>query len=108
MPNILRVLFSYLKFNHVHRAIYIYDNEESTHRIYELLKLMNYDEYFDDFILDIRTTVYEDVYSLLYSIESHSLHKDQVPRYVLLDLHSYDNYEKMFDKISHMGLYWFA
>ncbi|UJR28098.1 hypothetical protein I4U23_009353 [Adineta vaga] len=104
MPNILRVLFNYLKFNHVHRAIYIYDNEESTHLIYDLLKLMNYDEYFDDFILDIRTTIYDDVYSLLYSIESHSLHKDQVPRYVLLDLHSYDNYEKMFDKISHMGL----
>ncbi|CAF0962275.1 unnamed protein product [Adineta ricciae] len=104
MPNILHVLFNYLKSSQVHRAIYIYDNEESTHRIYELLKLMNDDEYFDDFIFDIRTTVYEDVYSLLYSIESHSLHKDQIPRYILLDLHSYDNYERMFDQISHMGL----
>lgn len=104
-PDTLRVLFNYLKFNHVHRAIYIYDNEDSTHRIYELLKLMNNDEYFSDFVLDVRTTLYEDIYSLLYSIESHSLHKDQVPRYILLDLHSFDAYETMFDKISHMGSY---
>ncbi|CAF0746219.1 unnamed protein product [Adineta steineri] len=104
MPNILQVLFNYLKFNLVHKAAYIYDHDESTHRIYELLRLMNSDEYFNDFRLDIRTTRYEDIYSLLYSIESHSSHTDQLPSYILLDLYSYDNYEIMFDKISHMGL----
>jgi len=108
MPDILRVLLSYLKYSHAHRAAYIYDNDESTHRIYELLRLMNSDEYFNDFTLDIRTTRYEDIYSLLYSIEANSFYKDDLPRYILLDLHSYDEYERMFEKISHMGLYFIS
>jgi hypothetical protein len=105
MPNILRVLINYLKYYHIQKAVYIYDNHESTERIYQLLQLMNDEEYFNNFSLDIRTTDYEDVYSLLYSIESNSFHKDQLPRYILLDLYSYDDYERMFEKISHMGLY---
>lgn len=105
MPDILRVLINYLKYNHVQKAAYIYDNNESPYRIYELLELMSKDEYFDNFSLDIRTTQYEDIYSILYSIESHTLHKDQLSRYVLLDLRSYANYERMFEKISHMGKY---
>jgi len=105
MPNILQVLISYLKYNYVQKAIYIYNNDESTYRIYELLQLINNDEYFNNFSLDIRTIRYDDVYSLLYSIESNSFYKDQLPKYILLDLYSYDDYEKMFEKISHMGLY---
>jgi hypothetical protein len=104
-PNILRVLISYLKYYQIRKAAYLYDNEGATRRIYDLLQLMNNDEYFDDFSLDIRTIDYEDVYSLLYSIESNSLHKDQPPRYILLDLESSYDYERMFEKISHMGLY---
>jgi hypothetical protein len=107
MPDILRVLMSYLKYYHIQKAAYIYNNDESTRRIYELLKLMSDDEYFNSFSLDIRTTKYQDVYSLLYSIEIHSITKDQPPKYILLDLESYSDYEKMFDKISHMGLYYF-
>ena len=61
--------------------------------------------YINSFSLDIRTTRYQDVYSLLYSIEIHSITKEQPPKYILLDLESYSDYEKMFDKISHMGLY---
>ena len=103
MPDILRVLISYLKYHHVQKAAYIYDNDESSHRIYELLKLMNDDEYFNNFSLDIRTTQYQDIYSLLYSIEIHTNIKDKPPKYILLDLQSYDDYEIMFEKISHMG-----
>jgi len=105
MPNILRILINYLKYNYVQKAVYIYNNDESTYRIYDLLQLMNNDEYFNNFSLDIRTTRYEDVYSLLYSIESNSFHKDQLPKYILLDLYSYNDYENIFEKISHMGLY---
>jgi hypothetical protein len=105
MPDIIRVLTSYLKYHHIQKAAYIYDNNQSTRRIYELLKLMNDDEYFNNFSLDIRTTRYQDIYSLLYSIEIHSNNKEQPPKYILLDLESYDDYERMFDKISHMGLY---
>jgi len=105
MPDILRVLISYLKYHHIQKIAYIYDNDESTRRIFELLKLMNNDEYFNNFSLDMRTTQYEDIYSLLYSIEIHSINKEQPPKYILLDLKSYLDYEKMFDKISHMGLY---
>jgi hypothetical protein len=104
MPNILRVLISYLKYYHIQKATYIYDNDGSTHRIYELLKLMNNDEYFNNFSLDIRTMRYQDIYSILYSIEIHSINKDQPPKYILLDLESYSNYQIMFEKISHMGL----
>jgi hypothetical protein len=104
MPDPLRVLISYLKNHHVQKAAYIYDNDESTRRIYELLKLMNNDEYFNNFSLDIRATRYQDIYSLLYSIEIHSMNKDQPPKYILLDLESYSDYQRMFEKISHMGL----
>ncbi|CAF0775474.1 unnamed protein product [Rotaria sordida] len=104
MPNILQVLINYLKFNHVQKAIYIYDNDEATYRIYELLELMNKDEYYNNISLDIRTTRNDDIYSILYSIESNSLQKDRLSSYIVLDLHSYDDYERMFEKISHMGL----
>ncbi|CAF3366348.1 unnamed protein product [Rotaria sp. Silwood1] len=103
-PDILQVLINYLKYNHVQQAIYLYDNNEAAHRIYELLELMNKDEYYNNFSLDIRTTLYRDVYSMLYDIEASSLQKDQLASYILLDFHSYDAYERMFEKISHMGL----
>ena len=104
MPNILHVLISYIKYNLIKKAVYIYDNNESSNRIYEFLQLMNRDEYFNNFSLDFRTTDYEDIYSLLYTIDTNSFHKDQLPKLVLLDLYSYKNYEIMFEKISHMGL----
>jgi len=99
------VLINYLKYYHIQKALYIYDDEESTHRLYELLKIMNDDEYFINFSLDIRTIRQQDVYSLLYSIEIHSSNKDQPPKYIILDLDSYHDYAKIFDKISHMGAY---
>ncbi|CAF0977628.1 unnamed protein product [Rotaria sp. Silwood1] len=104
MPDILRVLISYLKYHHVQNAAYIYDNNEATHRIYELIQLMNNDEYFNDFSLNIRTARYQDVYSLLYSIEIHSINKERRAKYILLDFESSLDYERMFNKISHMGL----
>ncbi|UJR21339.1 hypothetical protein I4U23_024433 [Adineta vaga] len=104
MPNILRVLISYLKYHSIRKIVYIYDNEEAKHRIYEFLQLANYDEYFNNFSLDIRTTRHEDVYSLLYSLDIHSNNREQPPKYILLDLELYVNYENMFEKISHMGL----
>ncbi|CAF2405670.1 unnamed protein product [Rotaria sp. Silwood2] len=104
MPDILRVLISYLKYHHVQNAAYIYDSHEATHRIYELIKLMNNDEYFNDFSLNIRTTRYQDVYSLLYSIEIHSINKERPAKYILLDFESSLDYDRMFNKISHMGL----
>ncbi|CAF1156157.1 unnamed protein product [Adineta steineri] len=104
MPDILRVLISYLKYHYIREIVYIYDNEEATYRIYDLLKLMNNDEYFNNFSLDIRVTRHEDIYSLLYSIDIHSNHKDQPPKYIVLDLKAFVDYENMFDKISHMGL----
>ena len=94
-----------MKYNGVQKAAYLYDTDESSYRIYELLKLMNNDEYFNDFSLDIRTIRYDDVYSLLYSIELNVLQKDQLPRYILLDLHSFDDHKRMFERISHMGWY---
>lgn len=103
-PDILRVLVSYLKYHRIQKAAYIYDNEEATRRIYELLKLINNDEYFNNFTLDLRATRQEDIYSLLYSIEVHSIHKGHPIKYILLDLGTYADYEKMLDKISHMGL----
>jgi hypothetical protein len=105
MPNMLRVLISYLKYHHIQKAAYIYNNDQATRRIFELLQLMSNDEYFNNFSLDIRTTRHQDVYSLLYSIEVNSFNKEQPPKYILLDLDSYVDYEKMFEKISHMGLY---
>ena len=105
MPNLLRVLISYLKYHHVRDAAYIYDSNEATYRIYELIKLMNVDEYFNDFSLNIKTTKYQDVYLLLYSIEIHSIIKDHPPKYILLDLETYLDYVRIFNKISHMGLY---
>lgn len=66
---------------------------------------MSRDEYFNNFSLEIRTTYDDDVYSLLYSIESHSFGKSQISRYVILDLPSFDQYQNMFEKISHMGSY---
>jgi hypothetical protein len=96
MPDVLRVLISYLKYHHIQKAAYIYDNAESTRRIYELLKLMNSDEYFNNFSLDIRTIRYQDIYSLLYSVEIHSINKDQPAKYILLDLESYSDYQVMF------------
>ncbi|CAF3438343.1 unnamed protein product [Rotaria socialis] len=104
MPDILRVLVSFLKYYHVENAAYIYNNNEATRRIYELIKLMNYDEYFNDFSLNIRATRNQDVYSLLYNIEAHSMNKEQSPKYILLDLETYADYIRMFNKISHMGL----
>ncbi|CAF3809797.1 unnamed protein product [Rotaria magnacalcarata] len=104
MPDILRVLLSFLKYYHVENAAYIYNNNEATRRIYELIKLMNNDEYFNDFSLNIRTTRNQDVYSLLYNIETHSMNKEQLPKYILLDLETYADYIRMFNKISHMGL----
>ncbi|CAF0723950.1 unnamed protein product [Adineta ricciae] len=104
MPNILRVLISYLKHHSIRKIVYIYDNEEAKHRIYEFLQLTNYDEYFNNFSLDIRATQHEDVYSLLYSLDIHSNNREQPPKYILLDLELYVNYETMFEKISHMGL----
>ena len=77
MPDSLRVLISYLKYHHVQKAAYIYDNEESSDRVYQLLKFMNYDEYFNNFSLDIRMTKHQDIYSLLYSIEIQTITKDQ-------------------------------
>jgi hypothetical protein len=106
MPDILRVLISYFKYHRLQKIVYIYDNDQSTRRIYELLKLMNNDEYFNNFSLDIRTTRYQDIYSLLYSIEINTINKEQPPKYILMDLESYVDYERMFEKISHMGLYW--
>ncbi|CAF1245495.1 unnamed protein product [Rotaria sordida] len=104
MPDILHVLISYLKYHHIQNAAYIYDNDEAIYRIYELIKLMSTDEYFNDFSLNIRTTRNQDVYSLLYSIEIHSITKEQPPKYILLDLESSLDYDRMFNKISHMGL----
>lgn len=104
MPNILRVLLSYIKYHHIEKALYIYDNHESTQRVYELLQLMTNDEYFNNFLLDLRTIKYQDIYSLLYSIEIHTINKDQPIKYIILDLKSYTDYEMMFDKISHMGI----
>jgi hypothetical protein len=66
---------------------------------------MNNDEYFNNFSLDIRITRYEDIYSLLYNIEVNTLDEDQLSTYILLDLYSYEDYERMFETISHMGLY---
>ena len=106
IPNILQVLINYLKYNHIQKAAYIYNNNtDSSERISELLKLMNYDEYFNNFSLDIRIIYYEDIYSLLYNIEVNYLYKQQLTRYILLDLNSYEDYKRMFEKISHMGLY---
>jgi hypothetical protein len=105
MPDILRVLVSYLKYYRVERAAYIYDNDEAARRIYELLKFINNDDYFNHFSLNIRATRQDDIYSLLYSIEVNTIHKEQSPKYILLDLGTYMDYERMFDKISHMGSY---
>ena len=102
-PDVLRVLVSYLKYHRIQKAAYIYDNNEASRRIYELLKFINNDEYFNNFSLDLRATRQEDIYSLLYSIEVHSIHKDHPTKYILLDLGTYLDYETMFDKISHMG-----
>lgn len=107
LPNILHGLINYLKFYQIKKLVYIYNNDESTYRIYELLKLMNNDEYFNRFSLDIRTIHYEDIYSLLYYIDSISFQKEKLTKYILLDLHTYDDYENIFEKISHMGLYRF-
>lgn len=104
-PNIHQVLISYLKAHHIKKVVYIYNNDESTYKIYELLNLMNNDEYFNRFSLDIRTTRYEDIYSLLYNIDSMSFQKDQLTKYILLDLYLYEDYENILEKISHMGLY---
>ena len=105
MPDILRVLVNYLKYEHVHRAIYIYDRDEAKHRVYHLLQHINHDDYFNNFSLEIRTTEEKDIYSLLYNIESSSFAKDLTSRYIFLDLYSYADYEQMFEKISHMGAY---
>lgn len=105
MPDILRLLVSYFKYHRIRRAAYIYNNNEGSHRIYELIKLMNNDEYFNDFSLNVRTAYNQDVYPLLYSVEIDSVNKEQPPKYILLDLETYSDYSKMFDKISHMGLY---
>ena len=103
IPDILHVLVSYLKYHRIHRVAYIYDNDQAARRVYQLLKLLNTDDYFNGFSLDLRTTQYDDIYSLLYSIEVNVVHKDQPPKYILLDLASHKDYERMFDKISHMG-----
>lgn len=99
------MLISYLKYHSIRRVVYIYDNEEAKQRIYEFLQLTNNDEYFNNFSLDIRPTQYEDVYSLLYSLDIHSNYKEQPSKYIVLDLELYVNYENMFEKISHMGSY---
>ena len=105
-PNILQVLINYLKSNHIENAVYIYDNDQSKYRIYQLLELMNNDEYFNTFLLDIRIIVNDDdIYSLLYSIDANSFQKNQLFKYILLDFYSFDQYEKVFEQISHMGLY---
>jgi len=104
LPNILQVLINYFKYNHIQNAVYIHDNDQSNYRIYHLLELMNNEEYFNSFSLDIRI-INDDIYSLLYSIEANSFQKNQLLNYILLDLYSYDQYEKIFQQISHMGLY---
>ena len=102
MPNILRVLINYLKYHRARKAVYIYDHDDAAHRLFDLLQWMNSDDYFNDFSLEIRTT-HDDVYALLYSIETNSFSKEQSMRYIILDLHFHDEYERMFDRISHMG-----
>jgi virulence-associated protein VapD len=104
--NILQVLIHYLKFNHIQNAVYIYDNNfQSKYRIYQLIELMNTEEYFNSFSLDIRIIQDEDIYSLLFSIEANSFQKNILSKYILLDFYSYDQYERIFQQISHMGLY---
>ena len=66
---------------------------------------MNTDEYFNDFILDIRMIDSEDIYSLLYNIEVNYFYKGLLTRFILLDLYSYDDYEKMFEKIFFSEIY---
>jgi hypothetical protein len=102
-PDILRVLISYLKYHHIHQVAYIYDYNQAKHHVYHLLQYINNDEYFNNFSLEIRATHDDDIYSLLYNIESNSLGKDYASRYILLDLYSFDSYQYMFEKISHMG-----
>ena len=102
-PDILRVLANYLKYHRIQKAAYIYDHSEAANRIYQFLQLLNTDEYFNNFSLDLRTTKHEDIYSLLYTIEVNYLQKDQRTKYILLDLETYEDYEEMFDKVSHMG-----
>jgi len=103
-PNILQVLINYIKFSRIKKAIYIYNNDESTNRIYDLLKFFNIDEYFNRFSLDIRSIHHHDIYSLLYHIDSYSFEKNDRSRLILLDLYSYEDYKDLFEKISHMGL----
>ena len=103
MPDVLRVLVSYLKYHRIQKAAYIYNNDEAKRRIYELLTHMNNDEYFNNFSLDLRATQHVDIYSLLYSIEVTAIQKEQPPKYILLDLGTYKDYERMFAKIAHMG-----
>jgi hypothetical protein len=103
IPDILRVLLSYLRYHRIQTVAYIYDHHEAQRRIYELLKLINNDDYFNNFAVHFRSICQDDVYSILYSLEVNALNKEDSSRYVLLDLATYRNYELMFNKISHMG-----
>ena len=105
LPNLLQILINYFKSNQIHNAVYIYDNVQSTDRIYQLLGLINADDYFHSFSFDIRIIDEENIYSLLYSIEWHSLEKNRLAKYVILDFDSYETYRRILEKISHMGLY---
>ena len=79
---------------------------QSTDRIYQLLGLINEDDYFfPSFSLDVRIIDEDNIYSLLYSIEWHSMEKNRPSKYVILDLDSLENYQRILEKISHMGWY---
>ena len=103
LPDLLQILVNYFKSNHIRNAVYIYENIQSSDRIYQLLGLMNEEEYFHSFSLDIRIIEDENIYSLLYSIEWHSRERNHLSKYVILDLDSYEDYQRIFEKISHMG-----
>ena len=100
----LKLSAIYLKFYQVRKLVYIYDHRETSSRLYRFLEYLNEDDYFRNFSLEVRTTNDDDIYSLLYSIESQTFNKYDVKRYILLDLQSYDEFEFLFKKLSHMGL----
>ncbi|CAF1453624.1 unnamed protein product, partial [Didymodactylos carnosus] len=104
IPDFTQIIMSYLKYYHIQQAAYIYDNYESIKRLYELIKMYSYDNYFHNFTFNIRLISNSDnAYALLYSIEQYYMTKDE-KRYILLDLSSHQSYVNMFDKISHMGM----
>ena len=115
MPDVLPALVAFIRRYQIHQLVYIYDDVYSAQRLKQLMQIQTSGAGPSFNIISRYLDNPEDSYDLLENIEIvtnpplRSLvaasNNQLVPgRYIVLDLHSFDTYRILMDKIKHRGM----